>query len=274
MKAPPKRRNRWPEALATAVLLAVAPIHASPPDLQSAPLPYHDGETVLKGYHLRPKAGEGPWPGVVLFPEWWGQNAYAKRRARQIARQGYAVLIADLYGGGRSTQRRELAEKWSSALYRSPEKLRRRARAGLDALSRAPHVAGERIAAVGYGFGGSVALELAYDGAEIAGVAAFHSGLPMPTDEATIRGRLLLFQGADNPLAPLGEIAKLARKLRAAGASWEMHLYGGAGHAFANPASGHDGREVTSYAPKAAQRAHAALEGFLERLIKPIPEGR
>jgi dienelactone hydrolase len=121
----------------------------------------------------------------------------------------------------------------------NPEATRARARGGFDALVTRSEVDTARIAAIGYCFGGTMALELARSGAPLSAAIGFHSGLATarPQDARNIKGKVLACIGADDPGIPPEQRMAFEQEMRAAGVDWQMHLYGGVVHSFTNPAA-------------------------------------
>ena len=143
---------------------------------------YHDasGDLSFRGFLARPHQGDARRPGVLVVPEWWGLDAYAKHRAEQIAGLGYVALAVDMYGDGITTRDAATAAALARDT-RTGAVARERINCALRVLREQPEVDPKRIAAVGFCFGGSVALELARSGAEICGAACFHGSLATPT---------------------------------------------------------------------------------------------
>src|SRR5258708_19406276 len=141
--------------------------------MNSKTLTYQDGAVGLKGVLTYDENRTDARPAIVLFPDARGIGAHAIQCAGRLATLGYATLVADLYGDG--TQARDMAH--ATELMRSLRSdvvgWRARARAALDALSRQGGVDRSRLAAIGYCFGGSTALELARSGAALAAVGSF-----------------------------------------------------------------------------------------------------
>ena len=134
----------------------------------------------MRGFLAYDDGLKGKRPGVLVVHEWWGLNDFARERAVKLAGLGYVALAADMYGGGATTRDREEAGKLAGALLRNPDLLRARAQAALKVLAADPRVDPKRLAAIGFCFGGTTVLELAYSGADLAGVVSFHGGLPRP----------------------------------------------------------------------------------------------
>lgn len=237
--------------------------------LHTETVEYKHGDVVLKGYLAYDDAATGKRPGVLVVHEWWGLNDYAKRRAEQLAQLGYVGFAVDMYGDGFATKSPEEAGKHAGALKDNRGLLRARIRTGLDELRRHAPVDPQRVAAIGYCFGGTTVLELARSGADVAGVVSFHGGLdsPTPADGKNIKCRLLVCHGADDPYVPPADIAAFQNELRHAGVDWQMIFYGGAVHSFSNPASGNDPGKGVAYNEGADRRSWAAMKQFLAEIF-------
>lgn len=156
---------------------------------------------------------------MLVVHEWTGHNAYARKRDEQFADLCYVAFALDMYGKGvfardaRDVAARAKVFKEDRALMRA------RASAGLDVLRRNPHVDADRLAAVGSCFGGTNALELARGGTGLRGVVSFHGNLatPHPADAKRIRGRVLVLNGADDPVVPPGEVEGFEKEMKGAG---------------------------------------------------------
>jgi dienelactone hydrolase len=197
--------------------------------------------------------------------EWTGLNAYAKRRAKQLAELGYIAFAVDMYGKGiRATDHEEAAKL--SGVYRSDRQLmRRRILAGLEELKRHPLTDGTRLAAIGYCFGGMTVLELARSGADVVGVVSFHGGLstPHPADAAQIKGQVLVLHGADDTFVTPEEVAAFESDMRQAGVRYRLITYPGAVHSFTVPEAGDDPSTGMAYNAEADTRSWEEMRAFL-----------
>lgn len=174
-----------------------------------------------------------PRPGVVLIGDVRGISDEACRQAARISDLGYVVLVADMHGDGASFKGREDARPVVQALAAQPALVRSRARAAVDRLAQCDGVNGERIAAVGYCFGGTVCLELARDDAAIEAAVSLHGGLkPLGAPMANSRVRVLSYTGGDDPVIPLSQVDDFRAEVQAAGCPWQIVVHGGANHAF------------------------------------------
>jgi dienelactone hydrolase len=216
-------------------------------------------------------AAKGALPLVLVVHEWWGLNDYAKDKARELAQAGYVAFAVDMYGKGvlakDAKEAGELAGK-----YKGDRKLmRRRIVAGLDAAKTNPRVDPNRIAAIGYCFGGTVVLELARSGADIAGVVSFHGGLdtPDPQDAKNIKCKVLVLSGADDKSVPMSQVTAFEEEMRQGKVDYQIVIYGGAVHGFTNRANGDDPSKNVAYNEKADKRSWQAMKDFFGELFTP-----
>lgn len=181
-----------------------------------------------------------PRAGVLVFPDLFGIGEHSLERAERLAELGYAALACDLHGGGETMADFGSAMSELQALTSRPDRIRARAAGAFAALASHDAVDWSRIAAIGFCFGGTIALELARSGADLKGVVGFHSDLgsnaPM-TQAGAINGRVLVCIGADDPLIPAEQRLDFEREMRAGKVDWQMQLYGGVVHNFTNPRS-------------------------------------
>ena len=135
-------------------LAAAVALHAK---IVTKPVAYEHAGTKLEGYLAYDDAKtstDKKSPGVLVVPEWWGLTGYAKGRAEQLAQLGYVAFAADMYGAGVTTTDAKKAGELAGQFYGKPL-MAERAQAGLDQLLASGLVQGEKVAAIGYCFGGS-----------------------------------------------------------------------------------------------------------------------
>ena len=231
---------------------------------------YKLGDVTMIGYVAWDDAIQGQRPGVLVVHEWYGLNDYAKSRARQLAQLGYVAFAVDMYGNGLSATDAAEAGRLASALRNGRPLMRARAQAALETLRKNPLCDPKRIAAIGYCFGGGVALELARSGADLAGVVSFHGNLdtPNPDDAKNIRAKVLVLHGADDPHVNAAQVANFQQEMRNANVDWQMISYGGAVHSFTNPAAGNDPSRGVAYNAAADRRSWEAMRTFFDEIFK------
>ena len=229
---------------------------------------YRHGKARLEGYLAYDDAVKGRRPGVLIVHEWWGLNDYARQRARQMAELGYVAFALDMYGKGLATDDSAKARQLS-AQFKGKPLIRERAKAGLDVLAGHQLVDPKRIAAIGYCFGGTTVLGLAYSGASVAGVVSFHGGVPAPKPEdlKQIKARILVCHGGDDAFVPDDRILAFQKAMRQAKVDWQFIAYGGAVHAFTNPKAGGAGIKGVRYHERADRRSWRHMKMFFDEVF-------
>jgi dienelactone hydrolase len=261
-------------------LLAAAALGASsaPAAIVTRPVDYvHDG-VKLQGYlaYDAEKAQAGKLPGVLIVHEWWGLNNYVRGRAEQLAKLGYVAFALDMYGAGVLAQNPDEAKKLAGPFYGKPL-MAARAQAGLDQLLATGLVDPARVAAIGYCFGGTTVMALAYSGAPLAGVVSFHGGLkPAPDGAAAVtKAKILICHGALDPAMSRGDVDAVIKSLDAGKFDYQFNQYAGAYHAFTNPDSDATAAKFPAlqgfiaYSPSADKRSFADMQAFFGEIFAP-----
>ena len=230
-----------------------------------------DGTTMI-GYIALDDAFEGRRPGVLLLHEGGGLDENVRSRAERLAALGFVAFALDYFGGGRQPPFEE-AQARLRELTDDVAATRRLARAGLDVLRARTEVDVERIAAIGFCFGGTMALELARDGAQLLAVVGFHPGLTAgrPGESAGITASVLMCCGADDPIIPVEARMAFEDEMRSGGvADWRLELYGGVGHSFTNPAIDARGFAGFAYDERADHRSWRSMLDLLRDRLGPL----
>ena len=206
----------------------------------------------------------GPRAGVLVFPEAFGLSEHAISRAERLAALGYVALACDLHGEGKLIDDLEQAIGALQPLFADPSKTRARAAGGLAALTARAEADTSRVAAIGFCFGGTMALELARSGADVRAVVGFHSGLGTAapkTDARAIKARVLVCIGADDPMIPADQRAAFESEMRDARVDWQMHVYGNTVHSFTNQAAAKRNMpDAIRYSPESDARSWASMQ--------------
>jgi dienelactone hydrolase len=202
-------------------------------------------------------AATGKLPGVLVVHEWWGLNDYARKRAEQLASLGFVAFAADMYGDGKVTTHPQEAGQMASAVRKDVKVWQGRAQAALKVLQNHERVDTRRIAAIGYCFGGSTALALAYSGADLSAVVTFHGALPVPdpAQAKAIKAKILICHGALDAFIPEGTIQKVREAFEQAKVDYEINYYGGAVHSFTVADADKVGMKGMAYNAEADQRS-------------------
>ena len=207
-------------------------------------------------------------PAVLISHAWTGRGEQEEHRAEQLAELGYVGFALDLYGKGKRGTSKEENAALMQPLLDDRTVLQRRMNLALDVCRKQKVVDANRVAAIGFCFGGLCVLDLARTGAEVAGVASFHGLFSPPgnTEGRRISAKVLVFHGWDDPMAKPDQVLALAEELSTVGADWQIHAYGNTVHAFTNPAAD-DPDFGTVYDADADRRSWQSLQLFLAEIF-------
>ena len=226
---------------------------------------YADGDAKLNGIFFYDESHATKRPGVLVIHGGAGLDDHAKNRARRFAELGYVAFACDMYGEGVAGDRQRIMACINN-LRAEPDRLPRRANAGIEVLSAHPLTNGH-IAAVGYCFGGMTVLELARSGAQIAGAVSVHGSLDTkhPAAPDAIKAKILVCHGALDPHVPLTQVTAFADEMKSANADWQLIIYGQAVHGFTHE----DKWNVPGVAYHAASDARSwrAIEAFFAEIF-------
>lgn len=238
------------------------------PPITTKVVEYEQDGVVLEGYLAMPEGLTEPVPGVVVFPEWWGHNDYVRSRAEQLARLGYVAFAADMYGKGKVTTDPKQAGAWASELYGKPL-MRTRAVVAFEQLRNNAHVDAMHTAAIGYCFGGTCVLQLAYSGADVRAVVSFHGNPtpPMPEDDANIKASILVCNGAADPFVKPEAKTAFHDAMARAKTDYVWIDYAKALHGFTRKGSEESGIEGVGYNEEADRRSWKAMRDFFDELL-------
>ncbi len=251
-------------------LFVSVPAHAK---LYKQTVEYRQEDAILEGYLVQDQKYllmKTKVPGIILVHDWMGLGDYAKQRADMLAQMGYIVFAVDIYGKDVRPKNQEEAAKQAGIYKGDRQLMRARAQAGLDFLKNYGPVDSQRIAAIGYCFGGTTVLEMARAGMPLAGVISFHGGLatPMPAEKGDVKPKVLVLHGADDPFVPPAEVADFQKEMNSAGADWQMVYYSGAVHSFTRKDAGDNNAKGAAYNARADKRSWGAMKIFLDELFK------
>ncbi len=251
--------------------LPIFSVLAAHAELVENSVTYEHGGLKLEGFYTYDDSLEGKRPGVLIIHQWTGLTDYEKARARMLAEIGYNVFAADVYGAGVRPQ--PPAAGAEAGKYKGDRELyRARMLAGLEILKGDERTDTDRIAAIGYCFGGTGVLELARAGTEIAGVVSFHGGLSaspgMEAEKGKIPAKVLCLHGAIDPYVPAEEVAAFQDEMTNAKADWQLVSYGGAVHAFTQKMAGNDTSKGAAYDAKADARSWEDMQQFFSEIFQ------
>jgi dienelactone hydrolase len=252
--------------MALGVLIATGQALAA---VQTRTIEYKDGDTALKGMLAWDDAASGKRPGVLVVHEWWGLNDYAMSRAKQLAAEGYVAFALDMYGDDKVTKHASQAGEWSKQISSNIDAWVARANAGLAVLKAQPEVDAANIAAIGYCFGGSTVMQMAYAGSDVQAVVSFHGSLPPAGENVTsIKPRVMVAHGRDDAFIPRDRVLAFQDALDRIGAKWEMTIYSGTRHGFTNPNASEYGLENVVYNETADKHSWAAMLQMFDETLR------
>ena len=236
--------------------------------MPNAYLDYAAGETACEAYVAHAGA-DGRRPAVLVAHQWAGQTDAERGAADRLAALGYVGFAIDVYGKGRRGDLGGDNSHLMNPFLTDRAGLRERLLAAVAAARSHDAVDPERIAVIGYCFGGLCALDLARANAPgLKGAVSLHGIFPPPDlgPQSDIKASVLVLHGWDDPMAPPKDVLALSQELTAAKADWQLHAYGHAMHSFTNPAANAPERGI-AYNEKAARRSWAAVESFLAEVL-------
>lgn len=255
------------------VLVALSGLTQAAIKTQEIPYQSTDG-TKMIGYYAYDDAIKGPRPGVVVVHEFWGLNDYAKRRARDLAGLGYSALAIDMYGGGKNTEHPKDAMAFMQETLKDSAVASARFQAGLDLLKQQPQTNPDKLAAIGYCFGGGVVLNAARQGLPLKGVVSFHGALATntPATPGSVKAKILVEHGAKDSMITADNVAAFKSEMDKAGADYKFVSLKDAKHGFSNPdadrlSHGDHGGPDIGYNKAADASSWADMKAFFKKIF-------
>lgn len=229
--------------------------------------------TKLVGYYAYDDAIKGQRPGILVVHEWWGLNDYAKGRARALAALGYSAMAVDMYGAGKHTEHPKDAMTFMMAAMKDSAAAAQRFDAGLEQLKKQPQTNPDKIAAIGYCFGGGVVLDAARRGEPLAGVVTFHGMLSTKTPAAPgiIKAKILVEHGNSDTMITADNVTAFKSEMDKAGVDYKFVGIDGAKHGFTNPAADRLGKGANApdiaYDKAADESSWADMQAFFKKIF-------
>lgn len=236
--------------------------------MQTETLIYREGDQDLEGTLVYDDRSAAKRPGVLVAHAWGGANEFTTAKAGALAGLGYVGFALDVYGVGRRGSNPDENMALMQPFLDDRRLLRRRMAAALAALRGHALVDTERVAAIGFCFGGLCVLDLARSGADVRGVVSFHGLLAGAEGLKTepIQAKVLALHGHEDPLVSDAELQAFSGEMTSAGADWQLHQYGSTMHAFTNPEAA-DPEAGMQYNPVAERRSWDSMENFLQEVL-------
>ena len=240
--------------------------------IKTSAITYHGDGARMIGFLAIDDARGNDRPAVLVAHEAPGLDDLNRERCMRLAALGYAAFALDFHGEGEVLKNREEMMKRLASFAADPLRTRTRALAALSALRAQPQVDDSRVAAIGYCFGGTIALELARSGADLKAVVGFHAGLDTarPLDAKNIRAKVLICNGAIDPIVPIEQRTAFEQEMENGGVDWQLYIYGGVGHAFTRPGAEAMGMPGFAYNKSADERSWQAMLNLFAETLGPV----
>ncbi|MDP7536559.1 MAG: dienelactone hydrolase family protein [Methylococcales bacterium] len=236
--------------------------------LTTTTIDYYDRDTLLQGYLAFDSTVEESRPVVLIAHAWGGRDDFVEAKARSLAEMGYIGFALDMYGKGVLGRSLDENAQLMQPFMENRALLQQRIGAALNTVNQLPFVNNDKIAAIGFCFGGLCVLDLARTGAPIQGVVSFH-GLLLPAKNIPhpeVSAKILVLHGHDDPMVSSDQVIELQHELTRSGADWQLHQYGNTMHAFTNPLA-NDPDFGTVYQRNADYRSWLSMQHFLAELF-------
>lgn len=234
------------------------------------PVEYSHGSTALEGHIAFNEQLTAPLPAVLVVHEWRGLNDYARKRAEQLAGLGYVGFAVDMYGQGVLAKDTEEAGRLMTPFVNDRQLCRARIGAAFHFITKFPQVDANRVAIIGYCFGGLAALELARSGAKLRAVVTFHANLssPTPADAQHIKAKVLACHGGNDPLVPPAQVQAFIKEMRDAKVDWQLIEYGNTVHSFTFPGAGSNVASGLAYNADSDRRSWEHMKLWLNEAFE------
>ena len=230
-----------------------------------------DGKPFM-GFYAKPSKIDVSTKTILIVHEWWGLNEYPKQRVLQLAKDGFIAVCLDMYGEGIVVDNPKDAGALASVVYSDGSVLFKRFDAGHQAALKIAGVQKDKVAAIGYCFGGTVVLNASKMGADLDAVVSFHGGLKgAPLQKGKLKAAVLICNGAADNFVSADEIATLKKEMKANKADFSFIDYADATHAFTNPFSTEVGKKFNipiAYNQAADEKSWADFKAFVGKSVK------
>ncbi|MEE9451464.1 MAG: dienelactone hydrolase family protein [Gammaproteobacteria bacterium] len=221
----------------------------------------------LKGHIAYDPNQSGKRPAVLVVHDWSGCSEFAQQAAQRIAQLGYIGFAVDMYGEGKIVSSIDEKMELMQPLLDDRPQLLSRMQAALQTITGFEQTDTNKIASMGFCFGGLCSLDLARSGADIIGAVSFHGALtPPPADNAEIKAKILVLHGYDDPMIHPTQVTAFIDEMKQAKTDWQVHNYGNTQHAFTNPQANMPDMGII-YNPLSAQRSWQSMENFFTEIF-------
>ncbi len=233
---------------------------------------YSTDNVTMKGFVAYNDDSNKLKPVVIIVPEWWGISDYTRGRAKQLAELGYMAFAVDMYGEGKTAETPDEAGKLATPFYTSATLGKSRFDAAVAKIKTMAGVDTNKIAAIGYCFGGAMVLNMARAGEALKGVVSFHGNLlGNKLDKNLLKADVLVCHGDSDRFVLPAEVTTFKKQMDSIGASYTFKSYAGATHAFTNPMADEKAKKYKmpiAYNPAADTASFNEMKVFLEKVFK------
>lgn len=228
---------------------------------------YQDQEVILEGFAAY--LNKNKQPLVILCHGWKGRDEFICQKAEQIANWGYFCFAVDMYGKGVVGKNKEENAALKKPFMEDRTLLQRRILKGFSAASSFPYADANKIAVIGFGFGGVCALDLARSGADLKGAVSVygHFDSPKGVPIKAIKAKILVLHGYNDSVSTMQELEVFQKEMEITKVDWQAHIYSNTFHAFATPGA-NDIASGILYNPISEKRAWDAIKNFLSEVLK------
>jgi len=242
------------------------------PALKEENITYNADSVTMNAFVVYDENKEGVRPAVLVVPEWWGLNDYAKMRATELAKLGYIAMAIDVYGNGKTADNPDSAGAYATPFYQNPQMAKARIEAAIAKIKSYAQTDASNIAAVGYCFGGGTLLNVVRLGTDLKGIVSFHGSLiGTPANKDLLKAKILVCHGGADPFVPIADVNMFKKQMDSIGAVYTFKEYAGATHAFTNPdatAMGEKFKMPIKYDAAADTASWKDMKEFFDGLFK------
>jgi dienelactone hydrolase len=242
------------------------------PNIKEETVSYTVNGMVYKGFIAYDDNIKGKRPAILVVPEWWGVNDYTRMRARKLAELGYIAMATDVFGDGKVAANPTEAQQFTGPFYKDPTLVKSLLDGAVIKLKEYSQTDPDNLAAIGYCFGGFVALNYAKLGADLKGVVSFHGGMGgTPVDKKLLKAKILVCQGGSDKFVSQKDVDKFKHQLDSIGVDNTVKVYANATHAFTNPDATATGKKFNmpiEYNPQADKDSWNDMKMFFRKIFK------
>lgn len=241
------------------------------PNIKEETVSYTVNGVVYKGFIAYDDNIKGKRPAILVVPEWWGVNDYTKMRARKLAELGYIAMATDVFGEGKVATNPTEAQQFTGPMYKDPSLAKGLLDGAATKLKEYSQTDPNNVAAIGYCFGGFVALNYAKLGGNLKGVVSFHGGMGgAPVDKKLMKAKILVCQGGSDKFVSQKDVDKFKHQLDSIGVDNTVKVYANATHAFTNPDATATGKKFNmpiEYNPQADKDSWNDMKMFFGKIF-------